>query len=108
MPIPQSYNRFVDKNQTLFFKLKIRQGNSYIDISAWTFDFKLIAKNGAVIWDILNADFTRVDNFTISFQKSVSDLSSVSDGNYTISLLVTNTDMTNNEFIKGTWSFGNQ
>jgi hypothetical protein len=58
-----------------------------------------------VIWNIINADFTRADIYSVSFQKSVSQLSAVADGNYTISLLVTNSDMTDNEFMNGIWEF---
>ncbi len=105
MPTPVTYNRAVDKNQTFFFQLKVREGNDYVDISTWDFEFILKTKVGAIIWDVLNADFTRPDNFTIRFQKSVSDLSSVTNGLYIISLLVTNTDMTNNEYMTGQWEF---
>lgn len=105
MPTPVTYNRAVDKNQILYFNLKLREGNDFLDISTWSFQFTLTAKNGGVIWTILNASFTRPDINTASFQKSISDLSSVTDGVYTISLLVTNTEMTNNEFMTGTWEF---
>ena len=107
MPTPVTYNRAVDKNQTFFFQFKMRQGNDYIDISAYEFEFLLKTKVGAIIWDVLNADFTRPDNFTIRFQKSISDLSSVANGLYNMSFLVTNTDMTDNEYMVGLWEFKN-
>lgn len=108
MPTPVTYNRFVDKQQVFSFLLKIRDSSTqqYVDISAWQFNFILYDSNLAVVWNVQNADFTRADNYTISFSKSVAQLSSVTDGIYTITLLVTNTDMTNNQYMQGTWKFG--
>jgi len=107
MPTPVTYNRAVDRNQTFYFQFKMRQGNDYIDISTYEFEFILKTKVGAIIWDVLNADFTRPDNFTIRFQKSISELSAVPIGLYVMSFLVTNTDMTNNEYMTGLWEFKN-
>ncbi len=103
-----TYNRFVDKQQVLSFTLKIREGNDFIDISAWSFNFKLRNAVSAVIWDIINADFSRPDIYTVSFQKSVAELSTVISALYTISLLATNTEMINNEIMDGQWQFGNK
>jgi hypothetical protein len=105
MPAPVTYNRSVDKNQILYFNLKLRQGNDFLDISTWSFNFTLTAKNGAVIWNIANGSFTRPDIYTASFEKSIAEVGAVADGNYTISLLVTNTQMTSNEYMIGTWEF---
>lgn len=100
-----TYNRAVDKQQVLVFTLKVREGNDFIDISTWQFNFKLINAVNVVIWNILNSDFSRPDIYTVKFQKSVSDLSSVINAPYTISLLVTNSDMINNEIMNGQWNF---
>lgn len=105
MPTPVTYNRGVDKNEILYFNLKARQGNDFLDISAWEFEFTLTNKNGGVVLTILNADFTRADDYIVSFERSVAQLSAVADGSYTISLLVTNSSMTDNEFMTGIWEF---
>ncbi len=107
MPTPVTFNRAVDRQQAFTFTMKIRDKSTgeYIDISTWDFQFLLKTLLDVTIWDVTS--FTRADNYTISFTKSIAQVGAVTAGNYTISLLVTNTDMTANQYMTGTWSFAN-
>lgn len=102
-----TYNFRVDRQKVLPFRLKFRDKDTgeYIDVSTWEFNFILKNNLGDIIWNIQNADFTRPNDYTIFFEKTVNEVGSVDVGNYIISLLQTNNDMTNNEIMNGTWYF---
>lgn len=101
------YNRAVSKEEILSnsFQVRNKATQENEDISTWEFHFTLTDSDDVVIWDITNGLFTRPDNYTISFEKTVAQVAAVDDGFYTISLLVTNSTMTDYEWINGTWQF---
>jgi hypothetical protein len=100
-------NQGVDrqKSYTLSFKVRDKGTGDYIDLSTSQFQFYLRDSNGNIVWNIENNQFTRADIYSVSFTKTVSQVSSVAAGLYSASLLVTNSTMTNNEVIYGTWQF---
>lgn len=104
-----TYNFKVDRQKKLPFRLSFRDKDTgeSIDVSTWEFKFTLTNNIQVDVWTILNADFSRPDDYTIYFEKSVSDVNAVPAGNYIISLLATNTEMTDNEIMNGTWQFSN-
>ena len=106
MAKPAVYNTEIDKEEIYVFDLEFANDEDvYQDVSTWEFNFTLKNKLGDVIWEIQNADFTRPFDYEIYFEKSVAEVGAVDDGNYTISLLATNDEWTDNEILIGTWSF---
>ena len=107
MAKPVTLNNEIDRQQKFPFGMSIRNKNTgeLIDISTWQFNFTLKNNLGDVIWNIPNADISRPTIYKIYFEKSVAELEEVPSANYTPSLLATNTDMTDNEIMKGTWFF---
>jgi len=106
------FNRLVDRNRILIFRLDFKLNGVFIDISTWEFNFLLTNGIGVVKWDIQNADFTRPANYSIMFQKTPEEVFAEEVGNYNISLLATysgmeypDLNMINNEIMKGTWYF---
>jgi hypothetical protein len=106
MAKPVVFNNEIDRQEIYVFDLEFADDNDiYQDVSTWEFNFTLKNNLGDIIWEIANADFTRPNNYTIYFEKSQPQVEAVAVGNYTISLLATNNDWTNNEILKGTWAF---
>lgn len=72
-----------------------------LDISGWSFNFKLINSSGATIWDVINADFLRPETGRITFTKTQAEVFALVEGLYTIKLLVTKTGVVDDEYLNG-------
>lgn len=106
MAIAGTFNTRIDRNSEYVFDWEfLNDDESPMDVSAWQFEFILRNSVGATIWDVVNADFTRPTGSRIRFVKTISNVQAVPDGSYTISLLVTNSTSTNDEFVNGTYQF---
>lgn len=104
MATPQQLNVKLDPQVPYIFDLLIADDNpneTPIDISTWSFNFKLINASNVTIWDIVNADFTRPSTGNITFTKTQAQVSSLPTGIYTIQLLVTKSGVVNDEYLNG-------
>jgi len=106
MAKPVVYNLEVDRQEIYVFDLEFEDDNDvFQDVSTWEFNFTLKNNLGDIVWEVINAEFTRPENYRIYFEKTQLEVEAVDVGNYVISLLATNDNWTNNEIMTGIWSF---
>lgn len=104
MATPVTYNTKLDPNTSYTFDLTITDNDEVpMDISSWTFQFIMTNSSGSAVWTINNGDFSRPSTGQITFTKTVSQVQALSNGLYTISLLVTKSGATNDEYMTGTF-----
>lgn len=104
MATPQQLNVKLDPQTPYVFDLLIADDDpneTPIDISSWSFNFKLINSSGTTIWDVVNAEFSRPETGVITFTKTQSEVAALTTGLYTIKLLVTKTGVVNDEYLNG-------
>jgi hypothetical protein len=104
MAVPQQLNVKLDPQTPYVFDLLIAEDNADetpIDISTWSFNFKLINSVGSTVWDVLNADFSRPETGVITFTKTQAEVAALASGIYTIQLLVTKTGVLNDVYLTG-------
>lgn len=104
MATPVELNVKLDPQIPYIFDLTIAEDDpneTPVDISTWSFNFKLINSSSVTIWDILNADFSRPSTGNITFTKTQAQVAALTTGLYTIKLLVTKTGVVDDEYING-------
>lgn len=102
MAIAQEFNTQFDPNEKFVWEIEfLENDDTPIDVSTWTFQFILTSPSSTTVWTINNADFTRPNNYTVSFEKSQATINALATGIYTFSFKVTNTDVTNDEWVSG-------
>jgi hypothetical protein len=104
MATPQQLNVKLDAQTPYVFDLLIAEDDpneTPIDVSSWTFNFKLINSANVTIWDIVNADFSRPSTGNITFTKTQSQVAALVSGIYTIQLLVTKTGVVDDVYLTG-------
>lgn len=102
MAQPVTYNTRLDPQTNYNFDLTITDdAESALDISSWSFNFIMYDSGGAIVWNIANGDFSRPTTGQITFTKSIADVSALTEGLYTIKLLVTKTGATNDVYMIG-------
>lgn len=104
MATPQQLNVKLDAQTSYVFDLLIAEDDpneTAIDVSTWSFNFKLINSAGATIWDVVNGDFSRPETGVITFTKTQAEVSALTSGIYTIKLLVTKTGVVDDEYLNG-------
>ena len=72
MAVPQQLNVKLDPQTNYVFDLLIADDDpdeTPIDISTWSFNFKLIDSGDITIWDVVNGGFTRPETGVITFTK---------------------------------------
>jgi hypothetical protein len=103
MAIYVPYNQQIDKQQNYVFDWEFTDdSDNPIDVSTWSFVFKMLDSNNNVIWNI--SVFTRPTTSRITFTKLVSDMAGLS-GIYSIALYVTNTNSINDQWVSGYYQF---
>lgn len=107
MPEITEFNFRVDRNVLFKFRFRLREKYTgvYVDFTTWEFKFTLTNGIDVDVWVLENSDFTRPDEFTIYFEKSIAEVNAMSIANYIPSLLATNADMIDNEIMGGIWYF---
>ena len=91
MATPATLNVKLDESTPYIFDLTFTEDDpneTAIDVSTWTFKFKLINSSDVTIWDIVNADFSRPSTGNITFTKTQAQVSALTEGLYTIQFLV--------------------
>ncbi len=104
MAIGDVLNAKFDVNTDYIFDITLTDDDpneTPLDISTWSFNFKLINSGGATIWNIINADFTRPSTGTITFTKTQAQVAALVDGIYSYQLLVTKTGALNDVYMSG-------
>lgn len=104
MSQPAQLNVTLDSSVPYVFDLTIADDNpdeTPMDISTWSFNFKLINSSLATIWDVVNADFARPSTGVITFTKTQAEVFALQAGIYTIQLLVTKTGVVDDEYLNG-------
>ena len=104
MAQPATLNVKLDESTPYVFDLLIADDDpneTPIDISTWSFNFKLINSSGTTVWDVLNSGFNRPETGVITFTKTQSEVSALTAGLYTIQLLVTKTGVVNDVYLTG-------
>lgn len=101
------YNTRVDIRNNYVFDWRFKNNDGTpLDVSDWSFNFKLIDSTGGVIWDIVNADFNRPETNEIVFTKTTGDMVGLL-GLYTIGLFVTKAGTVNDTYVYGVYEFFN-
>lgn len=104
MATPQQLNIKLDAQTPYVFDLLFADDDpneTPIDISSWSFNFKLINSGGTTVWDIVNADFGRPETGVITFTKTQAQVAALPTGIYTIQLLVTKTGVVDDVYLTG-------
>ena len=104
MAVPATLNVTLDPQTGYAFDLLITEedpNNTPIDISTWSFNFKLINSSSVTVWDVVNGDFSRPSTGNITFTKTQSEVAALTEGLYTIQLLVTKTGVVNDVYLTG-------
>lgn len=104
MAIPQQLNVKLDSSTPYIFDATFTDDDpneTPLDISTWSFIFKLINSSDVVIWNVVNAQFARPSTGNISFTKTQAEVEALTEGLYTIKLLVTKTGVVNDEYLNG-------
>jgi hypothetical protein len=104
MAIPSQLNHQFDPQTPYIFWGEFTEDDpneTPLDVSDWSFNFKLINSAGTTVWDILNAGFTRPSTGIITFEKTQAQVYALPEGLYTIQLLVTKTGVVNDVYVEG-------
>lgn len=104
MATPATLNVKLDPQTPYVFDLLITEDDpneTPVDISTWSFNFKLINSSGVTVWDVVNADFGRPSTGNITFTKSQAQVAALTEGVYSIQLLVTKTGVVNDVYLEG-------
>ena len=104
MATPQQLNVKLDPQTPYVFDLTIADDTPQetpIDISTWSFNFKLTNSSNVVVWDVVNADFSRPSTGNLTFTKTQSEIYAMPTGIYTMELLVTKAGVVNDVYLTG-------
>lgn len=104
MATPQQLNVKLDPQTPYVFDLLVADDDpneTPVDISTWSFNFKLINSSSVTIWDVINADFSRPETGVITFTKTQAEVYALTTGIYTIQLLVTKSGVVNDVYLTG-------
>lgn len=104
MAVPQQLNVKLDPSTPYVFDLTFTEDDpneTPIDISTWSFNFKLINSSDVTIWNVVNANFSRPSTGNITFTKTQSEVYALTAGIYSIQLLVTKTGIVDDVYLTG-------
>lgn len=105
MPAAVIYNDIIRKSQTYSYVMQVLYTDSNLayDVSDWEFRYIMTDMAGNVIWDVENADITRVSNSKISVDKDLAEVQALTEDAYNWALYVTAPELgvTNQIWMKG-------
>jgi len=110
MPTPAELNTVIDKNEDFVFDLEFFEDDEItpIDVSTWTFNFKLYDPALAVVWNVANGTFNRPSVSNINFTKTIADMAALT-GLYSFKLFVTRgTEIVNDVYLQGFYQIQEQ
>jgi hypothetical protein len=104
MATPATLNVKLDPQTPYVFDLLITDDDpneTPIDVSSWSFNFKLWDSDDVLVWDVVNGGFDRPETGVITFTKTQAEVYAMAEGLYTMQFLVTKTGVVDDVYLIG-------